>query len=178
MQDLSAVAILARPWGSRGELIADAWTDKPERVLGLGRVYLLGTAGRSAAEPLELEYVRPYRGRFIMKFRGVDSVGQAKELAGAQVCTPKQERPPLPAGEYYQADLVGCRVIENGSGRVIGQVTGWIETGGVPLLEVTGSTGRQPLLIPFARSICLEVQLDKRQIIVNLPEGLEELNSE
>jgi 16S rRNA processing protein RimM len=111
----------------------------------------------------------------IFKFRGVDSISAAEALRGAEICVPRVERPPLPAGEYYQTDLVGCQVVDRASGAPLGVVRGWQDYGGAPLLEVE-RTGGQPLLIPFARSICLEIDVAGRRIRVELPEGLKELN--
>ena len=52
------------------------------------------------------------------------------------------------------------------------------ERKGPVLLEVAVGSGRgsDPLLIPFARSICLEIDPAARRIAVDPPEGLLELN--
>lgn len=125
--------------------------------------------------PAEIESLRRHGARVIVKLRGVDSISQAKALAGAAMCVPLSDRPPAPEGEYYTADLIGCELIEGHSGRVLGTVTDWIETGGTPLLEVSAGAG-EPLLVPFARSICVEIDLQQRRILAELPEGLEDLN--
>ncbi|MBI3697084.1 MAG: ribosome maturation factor RimM, partial [Acidobacteria bacterium] len=59
------------------------------------------------------------------------------------------------------------------TGRLLGEVEGWMETGAVPLLRVAGA-GRE-VLVPFAASICVAIDPDERVIRVELPEGLEEL---
>ena len=47
-------------------------------------------------------------------------------------------------------------------------------------LEMQGRTFRpkngEEVLIPFARSICVNIDLEKKQIAVRLPDGLKELN--
>ena len=57
------------------------------------------------------------------------------------------------------------------SGKDLGAVTAWREFGGSGLLEVGGT-----LLIPFARSICVGIDVAAKQIRVKLPEGLLGLN--
>ena len=57
----------------------------------------------------------------------------------------------------------------------MGRVTGWQECGGPALLEVDGVEGEE-LLVPFARSICVEIDPAARRIVVDLPEGLKDLN--
>ena len=121
---------------------------------------------------LEVESVWFHKDHVIFKFQGVDSISQAEALVGADVCVPAGERLALPDGEYYQSDLIGFEVVD--AGRLVGKVEGWQEYGGPPLLEIRTPEGKE-LLIPFAESICRNIDLDARRIDVTLPEGLEEL---
>lgn len=169
------MAVLARPWGNRGALIADPCTDLPGRLQRLRRAFLIGPDSTREPVPVEIEFLREHGRRVIVKLRGVDSISQAESLAGSSLGVPLSERPPAPEGEYYRVDLRGCEVIEQSSNRTLGVVTDWIETGGTPLLEVNDGSG-EPLLVPFARSICVQIDPDRRRILVDLPEGLEDLN--
>lgn len=159
------MARLTRTRGNKGELTGVALTDHPERFDGLGRVFV------GAAE-VELESVWYHKDQPVFKFKGVDSIGEAEKLAGMYVSIPSSERLPLPEGEYYLSDLVGCRIVDEKSGREVGTVTGWEETGGPVLLDV--DQGR--ISVPFAKSILKKVDLDAREIRAELPEGLEDLN--
>jgi 16S rRNA processing protein RimM len=142
-----------------------SYTARPERWAQLSRVYV-GDA------PYELESVWYHRDQPIFKFKGVDTIGQAETLAGQEVFIPESERGPLDEGEYYLSDLIGCRLLDDSSGREIGIVTGWQETAGPVLLEV--DDGR--VLVPFARSILKTVDCARREIRAALPDGLESLN--
>jgi 16S rRNA processing protein RimM len=124
-------------------------------------------------KPLEVERIWRHKDALIFKFVGVDSISAAEPFEGADVCIPKEERVPLPEGEYYQSDLVGCQVLDAGTGRLIGVVADWQEYGGPPLLEVQGENGKE-ILIPFAKSICVKIEPESKRILVDLPEGLEE----
>ena len=110
----------------------------------------------------------------IFKFQGVDTISDAEKLAGAEVSIPFEQRAALKEDEVYQSDLVGCEVFD-ATGRSLGLVSDFQETGGTPLLEVKTPEGRE-LLIPFANSICTGIDLENKRIIVNLPEGLLDLN--
>lgn len=131
---------------------------------------------RSEPRQTAIEWVREHRGRLLFKFRGIDSIAAAEELAGWEVRVPLSERRELPPGEYYQTDLVGCQVVDASSGSTLGVVTGWQNYGAAPLMEVDAGAPGPPLLVPFARSICVEVDLAARRIVVALPEGLKELS--
>lgn len=108
--------------------------------------------------------------QLIFKFRGVDTISQAEAVAGAEVCIPFEQRAELGDDEYYESDLIGCEVIDAG-GRSLGLVTAFEETGGAPLLHIG-----ENILIPFAKSICTEIDLERKRILVNPPEGLLDLN--
>ena len=126
--------------------------------------------------PMEIERTWTHRGHLIFKFHGVDSISQAEPLAGSDVSIPLEQRAEPPAGEYFQSDLIGCSLIDP-VGRSLGTVTDFQETGGTPLLEATTADGAE-LLIPFAKSICITIDIAHKQIRVNLPDGLEDLNAQ
>jgi 16S rRNA processing protein RimM len=119
---------------------------------------------------MEVERTWMHGDHLIFKFQGVDTISDAEKLAGAEVSIPFEQRAELAEDEVYQSDLIGCEVLDT-TGRSLGVVSDFQETGGTPLLQVGND-----LLIPFAKSICTEVDLEKKRIIVNLPEGLLDLN--
>jgi 16S rRNA processing protein RimM len=168
------VARLGRVWGRRGELAAESMTSGPDRFTGVKQVYLFGTEDAGGAvRPIELESVWEHRGRLVFKFRDIDSISEAEPLQGAEVRLPRGERAPLAEGEYYRSDLVGCEVVERSTGERLGAVVDWVEHSGPPLIEVRGE-GR-PILIPFVKAICVEIDVPGRRIAVELPEGLKDL---
>lgn len=158
--------MLGRPRGNRGELTAESLSSHPERFARLSVVRLLGDGAF-----YHVEEVWEHEGVLVFKFRGVDSIGDAEILRGAEVQVPLSDRIALEPGEYFHSDLIGCEVRERGSGRMIGHVTGFEEFGGPPLIGIDG--GR--LLIPFVKSICVDIRPEERRIEVELPEGLEDL---
>lgn len=115
-----------------------------------------------------------HRGQVIFKLSGVKSISEAERLVGADICIPIEERPVPADGEYFQSDLVGCEVVDAG-GKRLGTVQTWHEYGGTPLLGVETSAGKE-LLIPFAKAICTSIDIATRRIVVELPEGLAELD--
>jgi ribosomal 30S subunit maturation factor RimM len=48
-----------------------------------------------------------------------------------------------------------------------------VDNGGPLLLEVRGEG--KPILIPFVKAICVEIDVPGRRIAVELPEGLKDL---
>lgn len=134
---------------------------------------LFGPDG-AKSRTVEIESVWQHRGALVFKFRGVDSISEAEALARHEVRIPIESRARLPEGEFYQSDLIGCEVVERGGGPV-GVVSGWREVGGPALLEVEAPGRREPMLVPFAKAICVEIDPAARRIVVELPEGLKDL---
>jgi len=120
--------------------------------------------------PMEVENTWMHGDHLILKFKGVDTISDAEKLAGADVAIPFEQRAELTEDEVYQSDLIGCEVVD-ATGRSLGVVEDFEETGGTPLLRV----GKN-LLIPFANSICTHIDLQGRKITVSLLDGLLDLN--
>ena len=119
----------------------------------------------------QVEEVWEHAGALVFKFQGVDSISDAEKLRGAEVQVPRSERVELEPGEYFHSDLIGCEVRDRLSGRLIGRVTNFEEYGGPPLIEIDGGK----TLIPFVKAICVDIRPEVKLILVDMPEGLEDL---
>ena len=117
---------------------------------------------------MRVEEVWRHDGRPVFKFEGIDSISDAEKWEGAELLVPASEVEPPEEGAYSYAELVGCRVVGD---REVGVVMEVEEYGGAPLLKVEAADGRE-ILIPFARSICREIDVASKTIRVELPEGL------
>jgi 16S rRNA processing protein RimM len=171
--ELVAVARVIRPRGVHGEITASVLTDYPERFDGLERLIALRPDGERKI--LEIESHWFHGERLILKFSGYDAPETAKELAGCELCVPESECIALADDEYYDWQLAGSTV-ETVAGAMIGKVKGVLRTGGTELLVIAATaTAAQDILIPFAASICVEVDIEKRLIRIDPPEGLLEL---
>ena len=167
--DSLTIGRILKSHGNRGEVAAEILTDFPDRFQAGNELWL---SDGSASQPRVLEGSWFHKGRVILKFRGCDSITDAEALAGLWIEIPRAERRPLPPGIVYLSDLIGCVVRENG--QTVGTVEAIEETGATPVLNVRTSEGE--LLIPFAAEICQTVDVEKQEIQVRLPEGLQELN--
>ena len=166
-----AVAQIGKTRGNRGEVTAVALSGKPERYQALQEIFLFASGGPPAGEKYLVESTWFHLGTLVFKFRGVDTIDDAERLYGREVRIPASQRTALDEGEYFQSDLIGCEVVDRRTGESIGRVTAWDDGGGTGLLVVDGN-----LLVPFARSICVEIDPAGKRIAVELPEGLKDLN--
>jgi len=166
-----AVGRLWRARGKRGELVGEIYSSQPGRAEKLKEVRLDAEGRQRMAE---IEQVWFHDGRPVFKFVGIDSISDAELWQGADILVPESERALPEEGEYSHADLIGCSLVRLGTGELVGVVTGVEEYGGPPLLRLDATDGRE-ILVPFARSMCREIDVAKKIIRVELPEGLTEL---
>jgi 16S rRNA processing protein RimM len=168
--ELVIIARAVKPRGLKGEIVAELLTDFPERFEDVDELVLVSPDGERSTKRLEDYWFQ--NDRVVLKFSGYDDVETAKELVGVEFAVPESERVPLPADHYYDWELEGCTVKVGDDS--IGQVKSVLKTGGVEILVVTGNSGKE-LLIPLADSIVVEVDLARKTIAVDPPEGLLDL---
>jgi 16S rRNA processing protein RimM len=128
-------------------------------------------AVKPSGETLELEIEKFWfqKGRIIFKFVGFDSIEEAENLRGCNVCIPENEKVGLEVGEFFDWELTECAV-ETIDGENLGKVSELMRTGGTEILVVKGA--EKDYLIPFAKAICVEVDIENKLIKVDAPEGL------
>ena len=166
-EELVAIARVVRTRGLRGEVVADVLTDFPERFEGLAEV--TAVFPDEHREPLKIEGFWFQKDRVVLKFAGYDSVETGESLRDAEICIPEADAVELEEDEFYDFELAGCRV-ETVDGVPIGTVRELMRTGGTENLVVDG--GEREHLIPFAESICVEVDIENKLIRIDPPEGL------
>jgi 16S rRNA processing protein RimM len=124
--------------------------------------------------PSEVENLWHHNGRPVFKFFGIDSISEAQVWRGADVLAPESERARPDPGEYSYADLIGCEIMALGSEVPLGIVRGVEDYGGRPVLRVEKSAGGE-MLVPFASAICREIDVARKIIRAELPDGLTDL---
>jgi 16S rRNA processing protein RimM len=189
------LAHLLRPQGRKGEVLAELFTDFPDRFDTQKRVFLAppGFAGpESAARIAEVAaYWLPVgrnQGRIVLQFAGIDSINAAEPFCGLEVIVPETERVELADDANYISDLIGCTVIDLASPDhpvTVGTITdvyfATTPDGGrrldeaAPLLAVETAAGDE-VLIPFVKAFIRSLHPEHKRIEMSLPPGLLEVN--
>ena len=124
-------------------------------------------------EEHDVESLRFDRNSDFLKLKGVDTLEGANLLAGKEIYIPEESFGPLEDGNYYHFQIIGSAVLAK-DGEGLGTVKSLLSAGEQTLLVV--ERGGREVLIPFTRSICLDVDTSRREIRVDLPDGLIDLN--
>ena len=104
---------------------------------------------------------------------GIDTLDLAENFKGEEIWVPEGALKSLDKGKYYLFHLTGCSVVTRG-GNSIGLVKDILFIKENDLLVV--EKGDRKMYIPFTESICIEVDLVKKEIVIDPPDGLLDLN--
>jgi 16S rRNA processing protein RimM len=162
--------------GRHGEVAAELHTDVPDRFrVGL-KLFALAQDG--SRRELRVQEFWPHKALLVLKFAGIDSISDAELLIGCELQVPRSERAQLDEGWNYISDLVGCVAFDEGG--EIGKIEDvQFGAGEAPLLIVVsgGGTGSKRYEIPYAEAYLKSIDLERKQIQMQLPEGMLELNA-
>src|SRR5882757_4790631 len=184
------LAHLLRPQGRKGEVLAELFTDFPERFEDQRRVFLAApgfdgeeTEARSAEVVAFWLPVGKNEGRVVLQFAGIDTISDAESVAGQDVLVPREERLRLDDDSVYISEMIGCTVYDGSLpvGVVDDVQFAMTADGGrrlddaAPLLAVRSAEGDE-ILIPFAKAFLVAVDTGAKRIEMTLPKGLIEVN--
>lgn len=195
--DAVVIARVEEAWGVRGALRIAPFGDVSDTVLTVSRRWWLrrppalrgvprpaaskaANAAASAAKPpriadplaagprlFTVESARRHSGAVVARLQGIADRDAAHALKGAEVLVSRADFPPLPAGEYYWVDLVGCAVV-NLAGETLGVVAEVDDHGAHAILRVQPQDGEAgERLIPFVPAYIEEVDIDARRIVAD-----------
>jgi 16S rRNA processing protein RimM len=180
-----SLARVLKTQGRRGEVAVEVHSDVPDRFAEGMRLLALDDSGQR--RELKLEELWPHKGQLILKFAGIDSISDAETLMRCELQVPRAERADLEPGWTYISDLTGCTVFDGD--REIGQIQA-VEYGAgeAPLLIVSsgtqggspkrsGSKQAAPYEIPFAEAYLVSVDPAAKEVRMQLPEGMLEINA-
>ena len=120
-----------------------------------------------------VESLRFDRNSPLLKLAGIDSLAKADALAGTDIYVPEEALGPPEKGYFYDFQVIGSTLLTE-DGKIVGRVTGVLPVGDRNLL-VADRDGKE-ILIPFMEPMILGVDPAKKEIRVDLPDGLLELN--
>jgi 16S rRNA processing protein RimM len=146
MSDLVNVGRVGKPHGLDGSFFVEGASEDEERFARGATVHVDG-------EPAEIVATKRSRGRPVIRLdREVER--------GAELAVPRDELPPPGEDEYYEFQLVGLEVEEEG-GRALGRVAAVLPAPANDVLELDSG-----LLLPLVAACVQEVDLDAGRILI------------
>lgn len=168
MEDLFRVGVIANTHGVKGEVKVFPTTDEPERFKKLKSV-ILDTKREKIN--LELQSARFFKNLVIVKFKGIDDINDIEKYKGCDLLVTRENATPLNEGEYYIADLIDMKVVDEES-KELGVLFDVMQTGANDVFVVKLNDSDKELLLPNIPSCVLDVDTDSRIIKVHVLDGL------
>jgi len=159
------VGKVRRPHGVHGEVVAEIFTDFPERINQKKTIYL----GEKHVK-LVIASQRQHNEGMLLGFEGVTSPEQAGQYRNQNLYIASLEESELPEGEFYFHELLALEVVDE-TGNFLGKLTEILETGANDVYVVTDSSGHE-ILLPAIPDVVLNVDLDIKKMKVRLLPGL------
>lgn len=150
--------------GIRGEVVIDSYTDAPEDIGAYGP---LQTADGAREFVVKAARTTP-KGGVIARLAGVDDRNAAEALRGTELYVSRDKLPPAEDGEFYYADLIGLKAL-NESGENVGTVVAVQNFGAGDLIEVRLHGEPQTEYIPFTDAFVPVVDVPAGHVVVIMP---------
>jgi 16S rRNA processing protein RimM len=167
--DLVALGRIVRSQGRDGT-VKLRLKEKGPLGLDVGTVYIERADG---VEAFAVESLARDRNAPFLKLKGIDTLAGADALAGCDVFAAASDFRRLEPDRFYDFQVLGSRVATR-DGTEVGEVAGILEAGGPVLLVVR--RGHREVYVPFTEGICVKVDPEAGEIVIDPPDGLLELN--
>src|ERR1700752_1339129 len=138
------IAQIGAAHGVRGEVRLKPFTEDPLAVTRYGAL-----ESEDGKRHFEIESVRPAKDMLVARLKGVTDRNAAEALTNIRLYGAREKLPAPGADEFYHADLIGLRAVDN-SGAAIGKVVAVHNFGAGDILEIASDTQRS-FLVPFSK---------------------------
>jgi len=154
-----------RPHGLKGEVTISLDPDSPADWKTLKTLFI---EIKSQLVPYFIEHISVRNDKAFVKLEDVDTSEQAALLKGGSLYLSKETRPKLARGEFYNEEVIGFEVFDEGQGPL-----GFVEA-----VEQAGSNRflilsyvQKEIMIPVNGPFIKSINKSKKKIAVTLPEG-------
>ncbi|MEI3606663.1 ribosome maturation factor RimM [Pseudogracilibacillus sp. SE30717A] len=154
--------------GIKGEVKVKQISDFPERFKLGSTVYL--TNHDDELITLKIAGMRLHKGFLLLQFEGYESINDVEHLKGVELKIKEEQQEPLGENEYYYHQIIGCNVVTT-EGEEIGIIESILSPGANDVWVIRGKNN-QEILIPYIEPVVKDVNVEGKQVIIELMEGL------
>ncbi|KRM03108.1 ribosome maturation factor RimM [Limosilactobacillus gastricus] len=167
---LYKVGKIVNTHGIRGEVKVITTTDFVDERFQVGNQLWIEQAGQ-APIAVTIKQARPHKGTMLVKFAEFDNINEVEHFRNAQLSVTEADQAELEEGQYYYRQIIGLKV-QTIDGRSLGTIKEILAPGANDVWVVQRE-GQSDLLLPVIDDVIKKVDLDAKQVTVELLEGLE-----
>lgn len=153
--------------GLKGTCKISSYAESPSIFKPDEPILVRGSQGQE--QSYIISWIKPHGRIILMSFMKIEDRSQAEMLVGRELYIDKAILPELEDNSFYWFEIIGLSVFTN-EAEYIGQVTSIIPTGGNDVYVVKDKD--REILVPALETVVTEINLDRKSIYVDLPEGL------
>ena len=120
----------------------------------------------------KITWIKPHAHGALLAFSEISNRDQANALIGSELYIESNRFPKLEEGAYYWYELIGLNIYTSDD-RYIGYLESIIETGANDVYVV--KKDNKEILIPALKSVVRSIDIDRKIMRVELPDGLEDI---
>jgi len=160
---------LGAPYGTKGWLHVDSYTDPPDGLLRYREWALRLASGERITR--QVAGARGHGRGLVAQLEGVASREDAARLTGAIVEVERATLPPAGEHQYYRADLLGLAV-RNLDGVALGTVSHFVDAPAGAVMVTKGPGGREHWVLASPKHL-RTIDLAQGLVVVDWPAELE-----
>ncbi len=162
MSELICLAKIVAAHGIKGEVKLKTWTLRPQDVCAYGKLF-----SKDGLKSFACKMTGVSKDLVRVKIDGVTTRNDAEALVGQELYVPREVMPELKEDTFYQADLIGLKVLSKKNEKEIGQIVGVYNFGAGDILEIKYNNTGETQMIPFQKTYVDEVNVEKGYISVH-----------
>jgi 16S rRNA processing protein RimM len=156
---------IGAPFGVRGWMHVDSYTDPPEGLLGYPQWVLRVGSGERFTRRLSEGHTQG--DGLVARLDGIEDRDAASALTNAVIEVQRADLPPPGKRQHYRADMVGLTV-RNLEEVVLGKVAQFVDAPTGPVMVVKDGEGREHWVLATPEYL-RKVEVDKGLILVDWP---------
>jgi 16S rRNA processing protein RimM len=168
--DYIVLGTIVRPHGLKGEVKVNLSCSGIDRLKSCKDLRLV----KDGKELKKVSVIRAFEhndGDAVVRFKEVQGTEEAESLRGYFVAIRAEDREELPEDNFYIDDLLGSAV-RTVEGRDLGVVDEVLD--GLANAVLVVKRGKKEVLIPVLKSVIQQIDLKTRQLVVDLPDEIDE----
>jgi len=167
-EDCFYLGLIVRKHSYKGEVVIKLDTDEPELYANLDSVFI---ELNNKLLPFFIENSLLQKGNQLrVDFEDIQNEEDADQLLKKPIYLPLTMLPKLEGNKFYYHEVIGFNMIDENFG-IVGKIKS-INDATAQVLFILENSEKKEILIPMIDEFLIEVNRDKKEILVKTPEGL------
>ena len=152
--------------GVRGEMRFNPWCDSADFATKFNTLYF----DAEGKQPVAVQSARVHGNIVLLKLEGIDTMEKAQALR-QKVLYIDRESADLPENTWFVEDLLGCKVVEDGTDTVYGSITDVQKYPANDVWTVKEPSGKE-VLVPALKDVVVSADIENKTVYIKALKGL------